>query len=96
MFDKPVMITVGSKAIRFHFHQGILSHYSSYFRKAIGGRTDSAEAHGGSIHFENAEIEVFESFRSWLYTGTVHAEKEMSREILCHAWVLGEALGVRS
>ncbi|KAH3948663.1 hypothetical protein HBH70_071730 [Parastagonospora nodorum] len=58
-------IIVGSDQKRFVVHQGLLTHYSEFFRAALTGRFKEAE--DKVVKLEDQSPRIFEVFVHWLY-----------------------------
>ena len=92
MFDKTVCVKVGSGVTHkaFTLHKGLLCHYSAYFEAALNGKF--AEAENGKIDLPEEDVDTFERFVFWLYTGIFHAPENVTTRYttLCQLWVFGD------
>ena len=79
----------------FHVYEGLLSHYSSYFKAAM------KDCWGGlkTIELEDDDPEVFKAFFRWLYTGKLYSALDASGKVpltmrrICEIYVFGDARG---
>jgi hypothetical protein len=71
-------------------HKGALCHYSGYFDKALNG--GFSEARAGRIELLEEEIDIFERFVVWLYTGRLNCESNTVKTftIVCKLWILAD------
>lgn len=90
-------VTVGNwKAKReFHVYEGLLSHYSSYFKAAMKdcwGTPKTAE-------LKDDNPEVLQAFFSWIYIGKLYSALDasgrvpLSRKLICEIYVFGDVRG---
>jgi hypothetical protein len=92
MFDKIVDVKVGLESARktFPLHGGPLRHYSAYFEAALRGHL--VEAKNQVIELKDEEVETFERFVLWLYTGKYHRtpDGKDSYASICKLWAFGD------
>lgn len=61
-----VIVKVGPLEKEFHIHKGLICHYSEYFRDAFKAGFQESE---GMVKLNQDEVDVFQCFFNWLYTG---------------------------
>jgi hypothetical protein len=92
MYDEIVEITTGTglSAMSFKMHKGLLSHYSSYFDKALNG--DFKEGKTGRLALPEEQGTIFKHFVLWVYSGKIEIETSGGIDFmrLCKLWVLAD------
>ncbi|KAI4617886.1 hypothetical protein J4E83_006218 [Alternaria metachromatica] len=94
-----ITIVVGSaKKIReFHVYEGLLSHYSSYFKAALKGAWKEGALK--TVELKDDNPEVFKAFFHWINTGKLYfapnasGEIPLSEKLICEIYVFGDARG---
>ncbi|KAI4925742.1 uncharacterized protein J4E92_006478 [Alternaria infectoria] len=79
----------------FHVYEGLLSHYSSYFKAAM------KDCWGGlkTVELKDDNPEVFNAFFRWIHTGKLYFALDasgkipLSTELICEIYVFGDARG---
>ena len=93
MFGDTAIVKVGEDLERsFTLHKGLLSFYSGYFNTALNG--EFSEAKSGIIELPTEEIETFERFVLWLYTGHFERGIGWDYETITKLWLLGDRRGI--
>lgn len=67
-FDTIVLVKVGPEEQKFTIHKGLLCAVSTYFKAALEGGFKEAEEQ--MINMPEDDVEVFEHFQLWVYTGS--------------------------
>ncbi|KAG9958544.1 hypothetical protein KCU61_g8214, partial [Aureobasidium melanogenum] len=85
-----VTIEVGSEKKKFVIHKDILTFYSDFFRGAFNG--SFMEATEGKLSLPDVEVEIFDIFNQFLYTGCLadgqgHALRSIR---LIKLWLFGD------
>lgn len=86
-------VCVGEHAKTFVMHRDIAIHHSSFFKVALSN--DWKEAQEKRISLPDCEIEIFEDYLQWIYTGEVAYYSELPKQALelVKLWILGDFLG---
>jgi hypothetical protein len=69
--DSVFTVKFEDSAAKFLVHGGLLSHYSAYYRARLEGRFEDGPTADGELVLPSSDLEGFEAFFSWLYTGRV-------------------------
>lgn len=73
-----ITVQVGPEKIPFHFHRGLLCHFSAYFKAVL--QSSFKEASQGVIELPDEDVKTFGLFARWIYfnrfQGTDHRDEE--------------------
>ncbi|KAI9876317.1 MAG: hypothetical protein M1830_006774 [Pleopsidium flavum] len=95
LFDSIVTVYVGPKKAKFDVHQGLICHYSSYFKAALSG--SFKESKKGIVDLEDETEQTFKLFYLWLYSQKLVVEVSREYEAwlrLAELYVFGDKRGV--
>ncbi|KAI4921469.1 hypothetical protein J4E85_008814 [Alternaria conjuncta] len=92
-----ITVTVGnwSSKREFHVYEGLLSHYSSYFKAAVKDCWGNSK----TVELKDDNPEVFQAFFHWVYTGKLYFALDASGEVPLHfpliyeIYIFGDARG---
>jgi hypothetical protein len=95
-----VTVTVGSELHKreWSIYEGLLTHYTSYFRTALQNKWKEGET--GVVDLPHDNPDVFQAVFEWLYTGKLYPElTEEGRipldfETICGIYVFGDIRGI--
>ncbi|KAJ4366434.1 hypothetical protein N0V83_008070 [Neocucurbitaria cava] len=93
-----VIVGEGDDCATFHVYEGLLKHYSSYFRGALSGNW--SEGRVGPVELPEDDPETFAVFFHFLYTGKLYSDlKEngtvpMSPHKILEVYIFGDARGI--
>ncbi|KAH0367800.1 hypothetical protein KCU65_g4458, partial [Aureobasidium melanogenum] len=85
-----VTVEVGSGKKKFVIHKDLLTFYSDYFRGAFNG--SFKEAAEGKLSLLDEDVEVFDIFHKFLYTGSIGDGQghNLRSDTLIKVWVFGD------
>ena len=86
-------VSVGEHGKTFVMHKDIAIRHSSFFKAALSH--DWKEAQEKQISLRDCELEIFEGYLQWVYTGEVAYCSEGYKQALelVKLWILGDFLG---
>ncbi|KAJ8114701.1 hypothetical protein OPT61_g3482 [Boeremia exigua] len=70
-----VIVVVGTEQKKYHIHRAVLIHHSEYFRNALKGPWKEAEE--GVVPLADVEVETFDVFAQWIYSGTLPDDSQI-------------------
>ncbi|CAO2658107.1 Nn.00g073670.m01.CDS01 [Neocucurbitaria sp. VM-36] len=90
-----VHVGVGEGKRTFHVYEGLLKHYSGYFRAALGDHWVEGQLRTIQLYDDNNE--VFRTFFHWISTGKLYSKLTSEGKIphqfhqICQLYVFGDA-----
>lgn len=87
---------MGPQKVAFSIHMSLLCNTSPYFRAAFkGGFYEGASR---TLELPEEDVDVFEHFQLWLYSGSILEKHEQAKDIiwdvLIALWIFGESRGI--